>query len=228
MACLDVGCGGGDVSLDLARLVEPGGRVVAMDFDEVKIAIARDEARAQNIVNVEFRVADIDDCGISAEFDLAYARFILTHLHSPARALVKMREAIRPGGVIVVADTDLRGLFWEPDNPGLRRYVELYTETLKRRGGDANIGPRLPGLLTCSGFENVQISVAQWAATSGDMKLLIPITMENIADAVIAEGLATRAEADKLVAQLYEFANDPNTVLSGPRVIETWGYRPAA
>ena len=101
---MDVGCGGGDVSLDLARLVEPGGRVVAMDFDEVKIAIARDEARAQNIVNVEFRVADIDDCGISAEFDLAYARFILTHLHSPARALVKMREAIRPGGVIVVAD----------------------------------------------------------------------------------------------------------------------------
>ena len=62
---------------------------------------------------------------------------------------------------------------------------------------------------------------------SGDTKLITPITLENIADAVIAEGVASRADVERLLVELYEFARDPSTVLSGPRIIETWAYRPA-
>ena len=223
MQCLDVGCGGGDVSVDLARLVEPRGRVVAIDFDEVKVAIGRAEAEAQHITNIEFRVADIIQGGLAGEFDLAFARFILSHLPNPEHVIAKIRGVLRPGGVAVIVDTDWRGYFWEPDNAALWRFVELYTQTLGRRGGDANIGPRLPALLTQSGFANVQMSVAQHAETAGEPKLLTPMTMEYIADAVIAEGLASRADVDRMVSELYEFARDPNTVLSGPRIIETWG-----
>ena len=61
MACLDVGCGGGDVSFDLARLVGASGRVVGMDVDAVKLEIARSEAAAQQFANVEFRFADITE-----------------------------------------------------------------------------------------------------------------------------------------------------------------------
>ena len=226
MRCLDVGCGGGDVSFDLARLVEPAGSVVAIDADEVKIQIARAEAQAQQIQNIDFRVADLSECELETGFDFAYARFILQHLPSPARVLAKMRAALRPGGIVVVVDTDFRGSFSEPDSPAFRRYVELYIQTLARRGGDANIGPRLPGLLTENGFEKVQMSVYQTAGTDGEAKLLPSLTMESIADPVIAEGFASRADVDKILAELHEFAASPNTVLSGPRVIETWGHRP--
>jgi hypothetical protein len=61
---------------------------------------------------------------------------------------------------------------------------------------------------------------------SGESKLMAPLTMENIADSVLAEGLAFRAEVDRLVHDLYEFARDPDTVVSGPRVVQTWGHRP--
>jgi ubiquinone/menaquinone biosynthesis C-methylase UbiE len=225
MACLDIGCGGGDVSFDLARLVGPSGRVVGIDIDEVKIEIARSEATTQRIANIEFRLANIGELEQSAEFDFAHARFILSHLPNPTGALAKIRQAIRPGGILVVADTDFRGYFCDPECPALWRYVELYTQTVKRRGGDANIGPRLPRLLTENGFEKVQMNVAQAAGTEGEVKLLIPLTMENIADAVLAEGLASRTEIDKTVSELYEFARAPGTVASASRVVEAWGYR---
>src|SRR5215831_4707380 len=58
MACMDAGCGGGDVAFDLARIVGPEGRVVGVDFDEVKLELARNEAHVQQLSNVEFRKAD--------------------------------------------------------------------------------------------------------------------------------------------------------------------------
>jgi ubiquinone/menaquinone biosynthesis C-methylase UbiE len=225
MACPDIGCGGGDVSFDLARLVGPSGRVVGIDIDEVKIEIARREAAAQEIANIEFRLANIGESLPEAEFDFAHARFLLSHLPNPAAALAKIRQALRPGRMLVVADTDFSGYFSDPKCPALWRYVELYTQTVKRRGGDANIGPRLPRLLAENGFEKVQMNVVQPAGAEGEVKLLTPLTMENIADAVLAEGLASRAEIVQLVAELYEFARAPGTVGAGPRVVEAWGYR---
>ena|SRR5215469_2395943 len=226
MVGLDIGCGGGDVSFELARLVSPGGRVVAIDADRVKIDIARAEARAQGIDNIDFRVGDLEECEFPQHVDFSHARFVLTHLHNPSGVLVKLRAALKPGGIIVLADTNFHGLFSHPDNPVVHRYVEIYAKTLKQRNGDADIGVRLPELLATAGFEDVNIGVVQHAGMSGDAKLISPVTLENIADAAVAEGVASRAEVEKLVAELYDFARDPKTVLSGPRIIETWARRP--
>ena len=65
------------------------------------------------------------------------------------------------------------------------------------------------------------LSRVQLAATRGEVKL---ITMENIADAVESEGLATRAELERLTDELYEFAHTPGTIGCLPRVVEAWGY----
>jgi hypothetical protein len=137
-----------------------------------------------------------------------------------------MYRAVRPGGVLALVDIDFRGYFCHPPCVAFQRYIELYTETVRRRGGDANIGPRLPELLTRGGFHGIQMNVVQPAGREGEVKLLTPITMENIADAVMAEGLASRKEIDQIVASLYEFAQDPWTVMSAPRIVEAWGYRP--
>jgi ubiquinone/menaquinone biosynthesis C-methylase UbiE len=228
MACLEIGCGGGDLAFDMASLIAPGGRVVATDIDQTKLEIARGEAERHKLSNIEFRLADAAKDELKAEFDLVHARFLLTHLPDPGAALTKMRGALRPGGIVVVEDIDFRGYFCHPECAALRRYVELYTETVRRRGGDANIGPRLPALLSAAGFENVRMNVVQLAGMTGELKLLTPITMENIADAVVAEGLASQAEIDGIVAELHEYARDPGTVGCTPRIVEAWGRQPAA
>src|SRR2546427_1826530 len=155
MDCLDIGCGGGDVAFDLARFVTPGGRVVGMDIDGIKLKLAQREAREHHLGNVEFRLFDITERDVGAEFDFVYSRFVLTHLRGPAKAVARMYNATRPGGVVAVVDIDFRGYFCHPDCVPFRRYIELYTQAVERRGGDANLGPRLPGLLNQAGVRGV-------------------------------------------------------------------------
>lgn len=228
MTCLEVGCGGGDLAFDMAKMVSPGGSVLGTDIDEIKLEIARQEAQALQLANVEFRLSDITEEQPDEKYHLIHARFILTHLPDPATALSRLHLALLPGGVMVVEDIDFRGYFCHPESPAVRRYVELYIRTVERRGCDPCIGPRLPALLAAAGFEATQMNVVQPAGTTGEVKLISPLTMENIADAVIDEGLASRDEIDRLVTELYEFARAPGTVGCMPRVVEVWGQKQAA
>ena len=84
--CLDVGCGGGDVTCELARAVGPSGRVIGVDLDPIKIDIAAREAHEQGIANVAFECRDVTKWEPPELFDLVYARFLLTHLVNPAAA----------------------------------------------------------------------------------------------------------------------------------------------
>jgi SAM-dependent methyltransferase len=228
--CLDIGCGGGDVTMELARRVGPRGKAVGADIDETQLDIARREVDAKDIRNVEFRLLDIrttnDDIG--SIFDIVYARFLLTHLDDPSQAVAAFYRYLRPGGHVILEDIDFNGHFTYPESGAFQRYRELYCKVVRRRGGDPNIGPRLPILLTDGGFEKVEMTVVQPIGTHGEVKLLIPITLENIADAVLQDGLASQQEIDALIEELYRFAENPRTVAGVPRVIQAWGHRPAA
>jgi SAM-dependent methyltransferase len=191
----------------------------------VKLGLARNEARADGIDNVEFRRADAGGSLGKAEFDVAYARFLLTHLSDPAGCVVQMLEAIRPGGLLVVEDIDCSGSFCYPANQAFSRWLELYTATVRRRGADPDIGPRSPLLLLDAGFERVGMNIVQPAGLEGEVKHIIPLTVANIADAVVSDQLATREEVEEVVEELYEFARNPRTIVSMPRIVQAWGYR---
>lgn len=61
MRCLDLGCGGGEVTFELASLAGPAGAVIGIDMDEMKLALARETAAEHGIANVEFWVANVND-----------------------------------------------------------------------------------------------------------------------------------------------------------------------
>jgi SAM-dependent methyltransferase len=227
MACLEIGCGGGDLAFDMARIVGSSGTVAGIDFDQQELDLAKNEAAVLKLDNLKFRLADITESELASEFDLAHARFLLTHLPDPAEAVARMRRALRPRGVIVLEDIDFRGHFSYPESPALARFVELYMELARRSGRDPIIGPRLPALLIDAGLQDVQMNVVQPAGLSGEVKLMNPITMESIGDKIVAEGLASAAEVADVVAALYHFARTPGTVASLPRIIEAWGYQAA-
>src|SRR5262249_10099554 len=88
MRRLDVGCGGGDVTRELARRVGATGRVVGIDMDTDQLEIVRSEATAQNISNIDYRVADITNPPADfGKFDVVYTRFVLCHLAKPTDAV---------------------------------------------------------------------------------------------------------------------------------------------
>src|SRR5262249_30076422 len=76
MKCLDVGCGGGHVTILMARIVGPQGRVIGTDTDPEILALAREDAKAAKAMNVEFQQQDACARLWHNEFDVAYARFL--------------------------------------------------------------------------------------------------------------------------------------------------------
>ena len=227
ISCLDAGCGGGDVTIELARRIGPGGSVLGIDMDATKIDLARREASSAGLTNVEFAVGNVTEARFEQRFDLVYARFLLTHLQDPSAMVRRFGGWLRPGGRVVVEDIDFSGYFVYPDSPAFRRYHALYCEAVRRKGADPDIGPRLPWLLKEAAFIDVGVSIAQPVGLEGEVKLITPLTMENIADTVVSLGLSSRDEVATLVQELYAFAADPNTLGGTPRIVQAWGRRNA-
>ncbi|HEY8185433.1 MAG TPA: methyltransferase domain-containing protein [Pyrinomonadaceae bacterium] len=225
MKCLDVGCGGGDVTRLMASLVGPEGKVVGTDADLEVLTMAQQDAVTERLDNVEFHHTDASVCQGEDENDLVYARFLLTHLSDPEKCLNAMVKACKPHGLIVIEDIDFAGSFCYPPYPAYERYAELYQQVIQRRGGDPNIGPKLPGMLRRAGAEGVQVNVVQPTHLHGEGKFMAAITMERISDSVVSEDLATEVEVKQVISGLTDAAGDPETVISLPRVFQTWGRR---
>jgi SAM-dependent methyltransferase len=224
MACLDVGCGGGDVARLLAARVGPKGRVVGIDLDAALIGIAAEEARALGLGRLAYRagsVSVLDETG----FDVVYARFLLTHLGERDAVLAAMLEALRPGGAIVLEDIDFAGHFAYPDFPELSAYCRLYAALTRSTGGDAEIGRALPSLLREAGAADIEVRVSQPVAFTGEIKLITARTMQGIAARLVQAGLETACEVERIAAALDRAAADPEVLLSMPRIVQAWGRK---
>jgi hypothetical protein len=164
-------------------------------------------------------------CLCQEEFDLIYARFLLSHLSQPVNCLAAMVEACRPGRTIVIEDTDFSGSFCYPTCAAYERYKELYQKVVQRTGGDPDIGPKLPAMFRRAAIQAVELNVIQPAHIHGEGKLMAPITMSRISSAVTAEGLATEEEVQQILTELNEAAANCETVMSLPRIFQVWGKR---
>lgn len=93
---LDIGCGFGDTTQQLAGIVGPSGHAHGVDAAPRFIEAARSEAAGTE--NVTFDVADVQSHAFEGEFDYAFARFGTMFFASPVAALRNVREALVPGG----------------------------------------------------------------------------------------------------------------------------------
>ena len=222
MRCLDLGCGGGEVTFELARLAGPRGSVVGIDMDEVKLALAR---KAADLPNVEFRAANVNDWDEPDAYDLVYSRFLLQHLSRPAELLGRMYAAVRAGGVIAVEDADFGGLFCYPENGGFDFYRRMIPRVYELNGGDSATGQKLYWYFLQAGLPRPEVRLAQGVGVTRDSKALTVSTLEASADAIVGAGLATAEEVAAAIADLEAFAADPATVVSEPRVFQLWARR---
>jgi SAM-dependent methyltransferase len=221
--CLDVGCGGGHVTRELADRAGPEGRVIGIDLDRAVLDLAAADAGERTI---EFRQGDATQLAESG-YDVVYARFLLSHVSDPAQLVGRLVAALVPGGVAIVEDIHISHSICHPAAGAHDRWVELYRETVRRRGGDGDLGPALPVLLHAAGLEAVGVSVSQAVGLDGDVKLIPPVTLERIERAVVAEGVASTEDVAGTVAALYAHAAEPGTLMGMPAVVQAWGRRAA-
>jgi ubiquinone/menaquinone biosynthesis C-methylase UbiE len=166
MEILDVGCGPGTITLDLAARVAPGA-VTGVDADAGVVAQAQDLASGEvdrgRRRNVRFCTGDVYALDFpDASFDVVHAHQVLQHLGDPVAALREMRRVLRPGGTLAVRDGDYGAFVWAPADPLLTRWLELYHRVTARNLAEADAGRRLLGWVQAAGFPEPVASSSTW------------------------------------------------------------------
>jgi ubiquinone/menaquinone biosynthesis C-methylase UbiE len=228
MTCVDLGCGGGEVTFELARLVGPGGSVTGVDMDEVKLGLAQKAAVERAVSNVEFLTRNVNEWAGPDAYDVVYARFLLQHLSEPVNLLRRMWAAVRPGGLVIVEDPDFDGWCCHPPNEGFDFFVRSYAEVIRRRGGDHASGRKLYRYFLDAGIPTPQVALVQSVAVSGEAKELAWSTLDATSEAILSEGVATSSELTAALASLRQFTDDDTTLIARPRVFQLWSAREPA
>lgn len=162
MAVLDVGCGPGSVTLDLAASVAPG-PVVGIEPEASVLETARAAAVTRGDTLTSFVEADVmalpwaDD-----SFDVVHAHQVLQHLADPVGALREMGRVCRPGGIVAVRDADYEAMTWWPRSAGMDRWLEVYRHLARRNGAEPDAGRRLVAWAHEAGLADVRGTASAW------------------------------------------------------------------
>lgn len=215
MSLLDVGCGPGTITVDLAKRVAPG-EVVGLDPSETVLRQAADTAAAAG-VPVTFVTGDIYAPTLpAARFDVVHAHQVLQHVSDPVAALRQMRGLCRPGGIVAARDADYGGMFWYPTLPVLDEWMALYQQVARGNGGEPDAARRLPAWARSAGFSDVTVTASVWSyATPADRDWwggmwADRVVSSAVADQAVERGLASRSDLDRMSAAWRAWADHPD------------------
>jgi len=146
---LDVGCGPGMVTKDIAHLTK--GKVIAIDDSEDMIKIARNVLKTYK--NVEFRVCNAENLPFDNNtFDIVTCNLLLMWADNPQKIVNEMARVTKPGGTVLASlEPDYGGKLHWPDNP---RVDPIFAgKAIRARGGDPHIGRKLRFLFVRAGLK---------------------------------------------------------------------------
>ena len=186
---LDVGCGWGDTTRQIASMVGPGGEVVGVDVSPRFIEEAGPETAAAGLENVSFFVADVQTDDLGGPYDRVFSRFGTMFFDNPVAAMRQIREALVPGGRLVMVVWRIR-----EDNVWLHRAQQAVEAIVQRpeEYDEPTCGPgpfsmagadTTSGILVAAGFDGITLHRV-------DQPMSIGADLDEAVDLVLSIGPA--------------------------------------
>ena len=155
MSVLDVGCGTGSISKDIAKIIGDSGKVTGIDNTEKFIESGK--VTYENIKNLELIHCDIFDFEPHQKFDLIVSARTLQWLRNPKDALLKMKSLLKPNGRISILDYNHNNLEWNPEPPeSMKDFYKTFLKWRKDAGMNNGIADDLPNLMKEIGMNSIE------------------------------------------------------------------------
>ncbi len=225
---LDVGCGPGYASVDLAEIVGPTGRVVAVDRSR-RFLNALESLRGQrSLNNIDALELDLDAVDLPpVHADGVWSRWVFAFVKRPREVLTRVGAALKPGGVFVLHEYfDYSTWRMAPRCTEIEEFVSAVMRSWRAEGGEPDIALDLPGWLAELGFEIKTLQpiidvvpasnfVWQWPKSFIEVALRRLVELEQL----------TPDQASKIFAALARCEKMPHTLMITPAVLEIIALR---
>jgi len=224
MTVLDIGCGPGHASFDLAQLAGPTGKVIAVDQSALFLDAVNAGAKQRGLTNIETVKSDLaqlelpDNC-----VDMIWSRWVLSFLANPQGLFERLKSVLKPGGVFIAHEYghyETFGFF--PADPVQDRFIEAVKKSWRAFGGEPNIAKQLPALCRQIGWTTEFMTPHIFTTRPGELVWDWPVGWLK------SDGIGRMVELGFLSAEdgqrFHDLADarsaDPDSVLTTPMVIE--------
>jgi SAM-dependent methyltransferase len=227
MRVLDLGCGPGFVSLELAERVGPTGEVVALDEAQHWTEWLAQKAKERGLPNLRTVTSRIEKADLQeASFDLVFSRWVFSFLSDPSAVAKLVARFLKPGGLLAIEDYNHEGVSIFPESDGFRAVVRATRALYKSHGGDQFVMGRIPAIFAAAGLETVEIrpNVICGGPQSGAFRWADSF-FPRFSAIYEQKGLMSAAERKLFLAEWEARKQDPHAIFYSPMVVDAVGRK---
>jgi SAM-dependent methyltransferase len=222
MRVLDVGCGPGTLTTDLAERVAPGA-TLGIDLEPDVVAEAGRVAARRGATSLSFDTADVHTLHApEGGFDVVHAHQVLQHVADPVATLRAMGALTADGGLVAARDADYSAMTWWPHEPMLDRWLDIYRAVTRRNGAECDAGRQLLHWARSARLTDVRYSTSTWTfASAGDLAWWCDLWADRIVASRLAEqavefGVAGQTELAQISTAWREWGTRQDAVFIVP------------
>lgn len=234
---LDVGCGPGFASLDMAQIVSHTGRVVGVDESPPYIEFANQQAQDRKLPHARFHLGDVTHIDqVLAEksiepgsFDIAYVRWVMCFVSDPSETINSIVKMLKPGGKLLIQDYfNYASMRVAPTSDIFETVIQAISKSWIKHGGDTDIMGKLPRIALDAGLTLDHIGRAEietprpgstmWNWPDSFWPVFIP-RLEELGFITADQHAAFREDWKRL-------SNDPAAFMHLPPVYEMMATKP--
>jgi SAM-dependent methyltransferase len=225
---IDLGCGPGYATLDLAEIVGPSGHVHAIDRSGRFLAALSGEAARRGLHQITTYEQDLDDSWPPVTADLVWCRWVAAFVQRPQAFVSRLRDLLRPGGRLVMHEyLDYAAWSFLPDSGLFDHFVGTVIATWRKAGGEPDIGRDLPMWLEGAGLKIDELRPIVDVVSAADAMWPWPRAFVEVGlERLVSIGAMSRDEAAATWTDFLAREASPGTRMVNPIVLEVVATRP--